>query len=213
MQSANLLTEEPLADEGASFEIPGWFRWLASLLALGLIVPSTIFIVRYSLTPDRFVSPADLGLIQLMMAGTVILLLALAPWRALGLRIRKVGFLEFDRVVSGQAAENAQEFTELRTRIEELETRLRGVDEMTPISEHLEDVELYPLLSKFLHEFRPTAFSPLRIRDWGSRQPGYEKLANARLSSIRRVLQKFVTEGRAATRVSRLGNTIYKVAD
>jgi len=169
--------------------------------------------VRYSLAPTRYISPANLGVVQLILAGTVILLFALAPWRALGLRIRKVGFVEFERVLSGQANENAMEFTELRTRIEELETKIRGLDDVGPVTEHLEDMELYPLLSKILNENKPTALSPLRIREWGSRQPGYEKLAHTRLSSIRRILQKLVAEGRASTRVSRLGNTLYEAAD
>jgi hypothetical protein len=205
--------EEPLVADNASFEVPTWFRWVASAVALVLIIPSILFIVRYSLTPDQFVSPTELGVIQLILAGTVILLFALAPWKALGLRLRRVGFLEFDRVISGQAAEHAQELTELRTRLDEMETKVRGMDEISSISEHLEDVELLPLLVRFLEQHRPTAFSPLRIRDWGSRQPGYEKLAHSKLSSIRRMLQKLVSEGGAATRVSRMGNTLYKVAD
>lgn len=205
--------EEPLAADDGSFEIPTWFRWVAAALSLALIVPSIVFVVRYSLAPAQFVSPTELGITQLILAGTVILLFALAPWKALGLRLRKVGFLEFDRVISGQAAEHAQELTELRTRLDEMETKVRGMDEISSISEHLEDVELIPVIVKFLEQHRPRAFSPLRIRDWGSRQPGYERLAHAKLASIRRVLQKLVSEGRAATRVSRMGNTLYKVAD
>lgn len=213
MESSAALSEEPLVDDGSPFEVPTWFRWASAALALALIAPATIFIIRYSLAPGRYVSPASLGVVQLILAGTVILLFALAPWRALGLRIRKVGFVEFDRVLSGQANENALEFTELRTRIEELEAKIRGLDGVGSISEHLEDVELYPLLNKFLNENRPTALSPLKVREWGSRQPGYEKLGQTRLASIRRILQKLVAEGRAATRVSRLGNTLYKSAD
>jgi hypothetical protein len=213
MDSTAPLSDESLVEDGVPFEIPVWFRWISGILALGLIVPPTIFIVRYSVAPAQYVSPANLGVVQLILAGTLILLFALAPWRALGLRIRKVGFVEFDRVLSGQANENTLEFTELRTRIEELDTKMRGLDDVTPISEHLEDLELYPLLSKLLNENSATALSPLRIREWGSRQPGYEKLAHANLASIRRILQKLVAEGRAATRVSRLGNTLYKAAD
>jgi hypothetical protein len=74
-------------------------------------------------------------------------------------------------------------------------------------------MELTPLLTRFLDEHRPKAFSALRIRDWGSRQPGYEKLTHVKLSAIRRILQKLVSEGRAATRVSRMGSTLYKVLD
>jgi len=205
--------ERPLTGDGAPFEVPVWFRWAASAVALLLIVPSVLFLVRYSLAPNRFASPSDLGIIQLILVGTAILLCALAPWKALGLRLRKVGIVEFDRVISGQAAEHAEELTELRTRIDEMESTQRRLDDISPISEHLEDVALIPLVTKFLHEHRPTPYSPLRIREWGSRQPGYEQLAHAKLASIRRILQKLVSEGQAATRVSQLGNTLYKVPD
>lgn len=60
MESATALSDEPLVNDGASFEVPTWFRWVAAVLALGLIVPPTIFIVRYSLAPARYVSPANL---------------------------------------------------------------------------------------------------------------------------------------------------------
>lgn len=49
------------------------------------------------------------------------------------------GFLEFDRVVSGQAAEHAQELTELRTRLDEMESKVRGMGEISATSEHFED--------------------------------------------------------------------------
>lgn len=203
--------ERPVADDPA-FDMPTWFRWVVGGVAILLIGLPTLFLIRYSLAPEHFVSPSELGVSQLILAGVGILLIALAPWKAMGLRLRKVGMFEFDRVISGQAAEHAEEMTELRTRLDELESRARGLDDLAPISEHLEDVELAPLLAKFLDEHRSLAISPLRIREWGSRQPGYEKLAQAQVSSIRRILQKFVAEGRAVTRVSERGNTLYKVS-
>jgi len=205
--------EDPLVTDDTSFEVPAWFRWVASAIAIVLIVPPIVFIFRYSFSPGRFVSPSELGVIQLILAGTAILLFALAPWKALGLRLRKVGILEFDRVISGQAAEHAEVLAEFRTRLDELETMVRGMSEIAPISEHLEDLDLVPLITRFLSDHRPTAYSPLRIRDWGSRQPGYERLEHAKITSIRRVLQKLVSEGGAATRVSRMGNTLYKAPD
>ena len=90
--------DESQMEDNTAFELPTWFRWATCVLALALIVPPTIFIIRYSLEPERFVTPADLGVIQLVLSGTLLLLLAMTPWKALGLRIRKVGFVEFERV-------------------------------------------------------------------------------------------------------------------
>jgi hypothetical protein len=73
-------------------------------------------------------------------------------------------------------------------------------------------MELSPILQKFLREFSPTAFSPLKISTWGTRQPGYEKLATFTQGSIRIVLQKLVASGVAVTRVSEFGNTLYGAA-
>lgn len=134
------------------------------------------------------------------------------PWKPLRLRLRKVGILEFEKVVSGQAAEHAEELSELRVRLNELEAMTRGLNEIAPISEHIEDVNLLPTVGKFLIEHQATAFSPLRLREWGSRQPGFENLQGASLSSLRRMLQKLVAQGRATTRISRLGNTLYQAS-
>lgn len=112
-----------------------------------------------------------------------------------------------------QATAFAEEFAELRVRIDELEGKLRGVDEISPISESLATPTLRPLVTEFLEKFQPTPYSPLRIQEWGGRQQGFERLKDYDLAMIRHVLQSLVAEGAVATRVSRLGNTLYKVAD
>lgn len=154
----------------------------------------------------------DFGVSKLIIAGAIVALVAIAPWNDLRLRLKKVGFLEFDRVVNQQAREHIQEFAELRARIEELETRVRRGDTVGPIADHLAQVDLAPLLSQFLKEHRPNAFSPLKIHQWGSRQKGYEKLGTYTQGAIRTVLQSLVASGQVATRVSRMGNTLYSIA-
>lgn len=205
--------DEPLGEDESGFEIPVWFKVLSASVSFALIAFPTIFLIRYSVRPEHFVSPVELGLVPLILCGAATLLFVLAPWKALGLRVRKVGFLEFERVVNAQATEHAQEFTELRTRIDELETRVRGLDDIASISENFEDLELRPLILRFLIDYGPNPFSPLRIRDWGGKQPGFEKLGQTRISTVRRILKALVSSGQASTRISRMGNTLYKVAD
>jgi hypothetical protein len=205
--------EETIEGSSDAFEIPWWFRLLSVFVSLMLIVLPVAYIIRYSAQPERYTPPEGLGLVPLIVAGASILLIALAPWRAFGLRIRKVGFLEFERVVNAQATEHAQEFTELRTRLDELEAKQRGMDEIARIGESFEDSEVQPILVRFIEQHAPTAFSPLRVRDWGGRQPGFERLGKLPVSSIRRILKALVAQGRAATRISKMGNTLYKVAD
>jgi hypothetical protein len=87
------------------------------------------------------------------------------------------------------------------------------LDNLSTIKKGLVSPELEPLILKFLEEFEPIAYSPLKISKWGARQPGFEKLAEYKQGEIRTVLQNLVAEGRVATRVSRLGNTLYKTSD
>lgn len=204
--------DEPLAPDREP-EIPGWYRVVAAAIGSALLLLPLAYIIRYSLNPSHFASPAALGLGQLILAGTLILLAAITPWRALGLRIRKVGIFEFDRVIRTQANEHAEELTEIRERIDELEHTARGMDDTSGIADHLDALDLRPLLVKFLKQFRPRAFSPLRIQRWGSRQDGYAKFGTSGVGTIRRVLQRLVSEGSVTTGVSRLGNTLYRISD
>ena len=198
-------------DEGV-LVVPGWLRLVGIALACMLWAPAAIFLWNYwhGLAPSK--AAADLGLYKLLIAGTTVMLVSLAPWNSLKLRLRKVGFVEFERVMNKQADEHVKEFAELRTRLEELEGRVRAQDSVGPISEHLAQVDLQPLLVKFLEEFRPKAFSPVRIQQWGGRQPGYEKFASYSQAAIRIVLQGLVPSGKVVVRVSRLGNTLYRIA-
>lgn len=204
--------DQPLAS-GNEPEIPRWYRVVAAVIGSALLLLPLAYILRYSLNPSRFVSPAALGLGQLVLAGTFILLAAITPWRSLGLRLRKVGIFEFDRVIRTQASEHAEELTEIRERLNELEHTARGIDETSRIADDLEDLDLRPLLVKFLTEFRPRAFSPLRIQRWGALQNGYAKFGTSSVGAIRRVLQRLVPEGKVTTGVSRLGSTLYRISE
>jgi hypothetical protein len=205
-------SDQPLAP-GYEPEIPRWYRVVAAAIGLALLLLPLAYLLRYSLDPSHFVSPAALGLGQLILAGTFILLAAITPWRSLGLRLRKVGIFEFDRVIRTQASEHAEELTEIRERLNELEYTARGMDGTSGIADHLEDLDLRPLLVKFLTEYRPRAFSPLRIQRRGSLQPGYAKLGTSSVGAIRRVLQRLVSEGSVTTGLSNLGNTLYRISE
>lgn len=190
--------------------IPGWFRAVVVLLGLGLLVPSVIYIARYTYEPNRFVRPDELDLPLLIVTGALLTLAALTPWRALGLRISKVGFVEFQQVVEAQAKEHTEDFAEILARIEELEQKARGIGGTAAISEHVTEIDIYDLLLKFLKEHSPTAYSPVRIQQWGARQAGYEKLGQYSQGAIRILLHKMVSQGVAATTVSKLGNTLFR---
>ncbi len=207
-------SKEELISEGEPIQgLPRWVQVVIGLSATTVLCVSVFLMWKYIDDPKSYASPKELQLSNLLIFSLSVLLFILVPWGKLGIRIRKIGSVEFDRVVSGQAREHAEEFAELRARIEELEGRVRGMDEVATISETFATPELRPLILKFLNDFQPNAYSPLRIKKWGSRQPGFEKLADYSQGLIRTVLQGLVAEGRVATRVSKLGNTLYKIAD
>jgi hypothetical protein len=164
-------------DEGV-LVVPAWLRLVGIALACMLWAPAAIFLWSYWHGLASSKAAADLGLYKLMIAGTSVMLVSLAPWNSLKLRLKKVGIVEFDRVVNKQAEEHIKEFADLRARLEELENRVRDQDSVAPVSENVAQVDLQALLLKFLEEFRPKAFSPVRIQQWGARQPGYEKFAS-----------------------------------
>jgi hypothetical protein len=203
--------DDELSAAGESgMAVPRWFRAVVGLLGLGLLVPSVIYIARYTYEPDRFVKPDELDLPFLIVTGALLTLAAMTPWRSLGLRISKVGFVEFQQVVKAQAREHTEDFAEILERVEELEQKARGIGSTAAITEHFAEIDLYPLLLRFLKEHAPTAFSPVRIQQWGARQPGYEKFGQYSQGTIRVLLHKMVSQGVAATTVSKLGSTLFR---
>lgn len=206
--------QEELIKEGEPIQgLPIWLRWFLGLWATVFLCISLYLIWKYVVDPKIFASPQDLQLGSVILFSLTVLVFVIVPWGRLGIRIRKIGAVEFDRIISGQAQEHAAELAELRARIEELEGKVKGMDEIAPITESIAAQELKPLLSQFLQMYWPKAISPLRINKWGSHQPGFEQLGKYSQGTIRTVLQDLVAEGSVVTRVSRLGNTLYRIAD
>lgn len=71
--------------------------------------------------------------------------------------------------------------------------------------------ELENLILKFLTSFNRWYFSPLRIKNFGGRQTGFEQLSNYNTSDIKAVLLNLLAEEKLRTTNSRLGNPIYKI--
>jgi hypothetical protein len=201
--------ELPSADL-RGMELPGWFRLIVALLGLSILIPSVVYIARYTYEPSRFVAPSELDVPLLIVAGALLTLAAITPWKALGLRVSKVGFVEFQQIVENQAKEHTEDVAEMLVRIEELEQKARAIGGTGPIAEYFTEIDLYDLLLKFLREHAPTAYSPVRIQQWGARQSGYEKLGQYSQGAIRVLLHKMASQGVAATTVSKLGNTLFR---
>lgn len=203
--------EEELENASKRFQIPWILKWCITVAAIGLIALCGFLVFKYVNAPDKFASPSDLGVSSFFLFSASALVLVWMPWHALGLRITKIGGIEFKEIVAEQATEHAEEITYLQDRIEVLENKLRQLHGVTVLAESFEEPKLRALLVEFLTKYKEWAFSPSRIRAWGSQQQGFAALANYEHPFLRGTLQKMVSEGVLETRISKKGNTLYRI--
>ncbi|WP_104401808.1 hypothetical protein [Vibrio penaeicida] len=206
--------EKPEDEVGAistGFEIPKWIKIAASVVSISLIIVCVMCFWEYLKAPQEFASPKDLGLSGIFMFSISALFVVWVPWAKIGVRISKIGGVEFTDIVQGQASEHAEELSYLEDRIEYLEAKVKENDELAVLMDPPREIVLKELLLKFLQQYSEWAFSPARIRVWGSKQQGFSSLASYEHPLIRSSLQKLVSEGKLETRVSKKGHTLYRI--
>ena len=136
-----------------------------ALLAIALFIPliwAIWSLAGYAATHPN-ASPAD-RLHETVLMSIVLLGILLIPWPRLGLSIKKVGWLEFEHVVAVQKKETVET-------VIALEGRLANVQSGDA------NAELRDILLKFLGQYDRWYFNAQRISNWGSKQPGFERLA------------------------------------
>lgn len=203
--------EEELDAASQPFQFPYFIKICTTVLATAVISLCGLFIYRYLDSPGTFASPSDLGLNSLFLFSISALFIVWMPWSTLGLRITKIGGIEFKEIVAGQASEHAEEISYLQDRIETLEAKVRSLHGITEFLESFEEPKLRKLLIDFLTKYKDWSFSPSRIRAWGSQQKGFAELANYEHPFVRSTLQKMVSDGLLETRISKKGSTLYRV--
>lgn len=161
--------------------------------------------------PSDQMSPRQLGLPTIFVFSGTALFLLLVPWQKLGLRLKRFAGFEFERIVETQANEHAEELAEIDDRIESLESAVRGVHEGIQLGEIYHEPALREELLEFFKKHHTSAFSPLRIRQWGAKQTGFEQLANYDPAFLRSTLRKLVAEGVLETTISAKGSTLYRL--
>ena len=88
---------------------------------------------------------------------------------------------------------------------------IRKNDGVTEFTESFQEPQLRELLTQFLTKYKKWAFSPSRIRAWGSQQQGFSGFSAYEYPFVRSTLQKMVSENILETRVSKKGNTLYRI--
>ncbi len=209
---SNLETsEEEVGTATSPFVLPTALKWVVSTIAVVFLALCIAFFSMYLKDPTRFASPSELGLTPIFLFSISALFVVWMPWQRLGLRITKLGGVEFQQVVAGQASEHAEDISNLEYRIQALEENIRKKDELADITERFQEPELKRLLLDFLTKQKGVPFSPVRILAWGAKQHGFSDLATYDYTFVRSTLQKMVAEGVLETRVSKKGNTLYRV--
>ncbi|WP_261887443.1 hypothetical protein [Vibrio aerogenes] len=213
MNQQALNFEQPEAEIGSITDglvIPFWLQILVSTISLILVTICAFCFYRYIQSPKEFASPRDLGLSGIFIISVSALFLVWTPWAKLGIRITKIGGIEFKEIIQGQASEHAEDLRYLEERIDHLET-ITEKNELNTLIEMVKEPDLKRLLLKFLTKYRGEAFTPDRIRIWGAKQPEFSDLSTYDHLLVRRTLQKLVAEGKLVTSLSAKGKTLYRI--
>jgi len=194
-------------------EIPRCIKYVL-ISGLGIVLFFVVWqYLLYVHCPINGKSPSNLGLPTLFVFSASGLFLLLIPLKKLGLRIKKMGPLEFEQIVETQASEHAKDISEIEERFDYIENNINGFSAISQVDVTSHVKEIHDLLINFLSTNNRKSFSPLRIRKWGSKQTGFEKLKDFDLNIIRKTLRKLVAKGALQIKVSEKGNTLYQIIE
>lgn len=207
--------EEPTSDSDAvstsqEFGLSGGLKFVF-VLVFG--IPAALVLalfVHYGFKTDA--KPSEFGLGAVLIFCLTGLAIVLVPWRLFGLRLKKIGPLEFEQVISTQKREQSESVTFLESQIEEIRTALKAKQGFVEHQESSPPSSALPiLLEKFLRAYPGRFFSPFYIKNWGSEQPSFEQLGSFSKAEITQSLLIMLAANRVRTRLSRKGNKLYGV--
>ncbi len=202
-------------DKGVGLSpMPSWLRWSLTVVLFLVIVICLFLYAAYVKDSVHSASPAELGLSGLFIFCVIALTIIHIPLHELGYRIKKVGAVEFEQALNAQTAERTEEIGYLEKRIAVIEDALEKKSfQGSEIFRQMYEPQLRKLLLDFFSANDRVSFSLLRIKEWGSTQPGLEGLKNFEIGFIRHILGKMVAERVLETAISKKGNTLYRIAE
>ena len=130
-QQNGLNSSEPVfRDSPFSKALPCWLRVVICIICLAIILGCLVLIWRYIVNPQS-ASPKEIGAPTLLISSLAFLIIILVPWGKIGLRIKKIGAIEFEQIVLTQKREQAEAIDTLLDRIEKLEQQYAGSSNKT----------------------------------------------------------------------------------
>jgi hypothetical protein len=191
-------------DEDLSFELPESTRKLITIPAI-LVSLFIIGIYAYLIFSDpEDIDPEKFGFPAILIALILTIIIINLPWNKLGFRIKKIGMIELENVVKGQAQNNSKELADLQKQIDELKSKL-STNQVELSEDNISD----KIVMEFLERYSQWAFSAVRISKWGAKQSGFGDLSNYQTEEIRESLRRLLSKKKVETRVSKKGNTLY----
>lgn len=176
--------------------------------AAGLISFFCFIIVAKYLLEQNSAFPKDI--VSLMAYSVMFIVFINIPWTKLFYKIKKIGPVEFQHVFESQI----KEIADLEDRLSSLENNVNNnAESYSNFIDGFYEKDLKDKLTDFLYEHRPTAFSPIRIKEWGGKQNGYEIFFKHDVTMIRRFLRKLLSEDKLTTTISKKGNILYRISD
>jgi hypothetical protein len=211
----------PTPDDDADSGLPPILKFgLSGVFGLVAFVV-LVFMAHYAWRTDA--KPSELYLGQVLIFALSAIVLLLVPWDKLDLRVKKVGWLEFQQTTRNQT----ESIGGVLEDIDQMKRRLK----MAPFSEFQQIGELEGqqliykareddaenrdhldhLLEKLLQRFPGRYFSASSVIWWGAEQEGFEDLAKHSEAEINLRLQRMVYLKRVVTRVGKNGKIQYSI--
>lgn len=167
-------SEDDEFGKDSDFEIPqktkNWFNIIFGIL-LFLIICLYVYLIVCN---PQYIEPAKFGLPELLIGCMIILSIINIPWSELGFRVKKIGIIELEQVVKGQAKSNSDELADLQKQIDILNQRINNKQnestETITTNAGSTEKEIDRLVYEFLCNYKEWAFSALRIHNWGGKR-------------------------------------------
>lgn len=183
-------------------------RGLKVGLAIIFGVPATVIVIllfRYALRADA--KPSELGLGTILVFCLTVLAVIFVPWDAFGLRLSKIGFVEFKEVIKTQKHEQSESIAFLQDQIDALKQKVEATQglQVSPAN------ALPKLLETFFQHYPGRFFSPWTVKQWSAKHKELQALSERPKEEITQALTRMLSANQVRTKISKHGNTLYGV--
>ena len=173
---------------------------IASIISIFIIL-LYVYLIFYN---PNYLDPQKFGLSPLLIFFLTLLIFVNFPFERMGLRIKKIGMIELEAKVVGQAKDVSKEIADLQVKIDELAKGFSSNEKA-----NIEDEDLRQLIIDLLKEYKRYAFSPSRIKNFGKWNKNYSVFDNYSLEEIKVELRRLLANDIVSTRIGDKGNTLY----